>query len=192
MNFLAHVFLSGNDFELAMGNLIADQIKGKNYLNLPYKIQKGILLHRKIDQYTDSHPVFKLCVKRLFVTHRHYSRVLVDMFFDHFLAKNWHDYHPLGLADFTDQFYNYLSKNKALLPDHCWNLINHLIQNNWFKAYASLEGLESILAQMEKRTQFESNLARGRIALEQDYSFFKDQFTAFFINICTQFKINTL
>ena len=192
MNFLAHVYLSGNDFELATGNLIADRIKGKKYLDLAPKIQEGVLLHRKIDQYTDSHPAFRQCVKKLFVSHKHYSRVLVDMFFDYFLAKNWHQYHPQAFTDFIYNFYDFLSKNKVLLPEHCLPLVNHLIQNNWFGAYATLDGLERILAQMEKRTQFESNLAQGRVSLEQDYSFYEAQFTTFFINICTHFKINTL
>jgi acyl carrier protein phosphodiesterase len=190
MNFLAHVFLSGNDFELAMGNLIADQIKGKKYLDLPPKIQEGVLLHRKIDHYTDSHPAFKQCIKKLFVSHRHYSRVLVDMFFDHFLAKNWQQYHPQLFPEFIHQFYDFIEKNKALVPERCTHLIEHLIQNNWFGAYASLDGLETILAQMEKRTRFESHLALGRIALEKDYFFYKTQFNTFFINICTHFKID--
>jgi len=192
MNFLAHVFLSSHDFDLALGNLIADQIKGKAYLNLPSKIQEGVLLHRKMDYYTDRHPAFKQCVKKLFHSHRHYSNVLVDMFFDHFLAKNWNQYHPQKLTEFTTQFYAFLSKNQSMVPEPCSRFLGYLIQYNWFEAYATLDGLEQILAQMEKRTQFESNLAWGRVALENDYTFFESHFTAFLADITQHFKIQIL
>ena len=93
MNYLAHVYLSGADPDLSIGNFIADQVKGKSYATYPYAIQRGILLHRKIDDFTDRHPLFKKNVRLLFPTFRHYSRVIVDMFFDHFLATQWGEYH---------------------------------------------------------------------------------------------------
>ena len=66
MNFLAHVYLSGNDFEVALGNLIADRVKGKQIQHYPLKIQKGIKLHRSIDNFTDNHPLFRVSVSALF------------------------------------------------------------------------------------------------------------------------------
>ena len=84
MNYLAHVYLSGDDKHLAIGNFIADKVKGKQFLQYPQTIQNGILLHRKIDSFTDSHPLFKKNVTLLFPIHRHYSRVIVDLFFDHY------------------------------------------------------------------------------------------------------------
>ena len=84
MNYLAHVYLSGPDKALSIGNFIADHIKGKAYLDYPKTIQKGIILHRKIDHFTDQHPLFRKNVTLLFPQFRHYSRVIVDMFFDHF------------------------------------------------------------------------------------------------------------
>ena len=105
MNYLAHVYLSGSDKDLIIGNFIADHVKGKAYLDYPETIQKGILLHRKIDDFTDHHPLFKKNVTLLFPQFRHYSRVIVDMFFDHFLAAQWELYHPDPLEDFSRQFY---------------------------------------------------------------------------------------
>ena len=83
MNFLAHVYLSGKNVPLAVGNLIADRVKGNTLDGFPPVIQKGILLHRKIDHFTDHHENFKACVQLLFPVYRHYSRVIVDMYFDH-------------------------------------------------------------------------------------------------------------
>ncbi|MDC1489988.1 ACP phosphodiesterase, partial [Flavobacteriaceae bacterium] len=108
MNFLAHVYLSEDNFSLAIGNLIADRVKGKDLTNFSPMIQKGILLHRKIDAFTDHHSLFKECVSILFPFYRHYSRVIIDMYFDHFLASNWDKYHSKNLKVFSNEFYDAL------------------------------------------------------------------------------------
>ena len=188
MNFLAHVFLSENDFELALGNLIADQIKGKGLDQFSKKVKTGILLHRKIDDYTDHHPAFKKCVKKLFPSYRHYSRVLVDMFFDHFLAKNWEQYHNQKLTVFTSQFYYFLRKKEYSIPDHCNQFISHLVKHKWFESYQTIEGLKKILKEMENRTKFESNLSKGCEDLVNDYSFYELHFSYFLPNVIDYLK----
>ena len=87
MNYLAHVYLSGSDQNIMIGNFIADSIKGSKYLEYPIAIQKGILLHRKIDSFTDHHPSFRNSTKKLHQRYGHYSGIIVDIFYDHFLAK---------------------------------------------------------------------------------------------------------
>ena len=104
MNYLAHVYLSGTDQDLSIGNFIADHVKGKAYLDYPDSIQRGILLHRKIDHFTDSHPLFKKNVSLLFPQYRHYSRVIVDMFFDHVLAVHWISTTPIHWKNLADRF----------------------------------------------------------------------------------------
>ena len=98
MNFLAHIYLSGEDEGITIGNFIADGIKGKKYLSYPASIQKGILLHRGIDSFTDSHPTVRQSTARLHENYGHYSGVIVDILYDHFLAKNWEEYHEQDLA----------------------------------------------------------------------------------------------
>ena len=97
MNFLGHIYLSGQDTELAIGNLVADQIKGNRISELPDKIKNGIVLHRLIDEFTDNHISYKKCVRKLFPKYRHYSRIIIDMYFDHFLAANWDNFHKTPL-----------------------------------------------------------------------------------------------
>ncbi len=92
MNFLAHLYLSGNDEQLMIGNFIADSVKGSSYKNFPDGIKRGILLHRAIDFYSDNHSVFLKSVERLRPNYHKYAGVIVDIFFDHFLAKNWKEY----------------------------------------------------------------------------------------------------
>ncbi|MEX0290603.1 MAG: DUF479 domain-containing protein, partial [Flavobacteriaceae bacterium] len=92
MNFLAHIYLSFGDDEITIGNFIADSIRGKKYKHLPERVQKGVILHRAIDTFTDAHPTVRQSSKRLHENYSHYSRVIVDIFYDHFLAKNWKNY----------------------------------------------------------------------------------------------------
>src|SRR5690606_29576564 len=104
MNFLAHIYLSGNDDLIRIGNFMADGIKGKDYEEYPEKLKTGILLHRFIDTYTDAHPIVRESTKRLHSKYHHYSGVAVDMFYDHFLAKNWSRYSDEPLDEFVQQF----------------------------------------------------------------------------------------
>ena len=105
MNYLAHIYLSENDEKVAIGNFISDSIRGKNYLNYPKEIQVGILLHREIDTFTDAHPIVRKSTKRLHKNYGHYAGVIVDVFYDHFLAKNWCHYSSVPLEVFIQNFY---------------------------------------------------------------------------------------
>lgn len=180
MNYLAHVYLSGSDKDLIIGNFIADHVKGKAYLDYPETIQKGILLHRKIDDFTDHHPLFKKNITLLFPQFRHYSRVIVDMFFDHFLAAQWELYHPDPLEDFSRQFYLLMQEYSGSLPDKTKKILPILSKYNWFVAYQSLEGLEDILFQMSQRTRFPSNMSLAVLNLEKNYSNIALDFKVFF------------
>ena len=106
MNYLAHIYLSGANIDLRFGNFIADSVPGKKYMDYSGTIQEGILLHRKIDSFTDQHSIFRAHKKLLFEDHGHYSAVLIDMFYDHFLASLWHQYHEQTLEQFSLDFYN--------------------------------------------------------------------------------------
>ena len=101
MNFLAHAYLSGNNDGILLGNFVADSIKGKQYLDYPSDVGKGILLHRKIDYYTDSHKVFRDSKKRLSAKYGIFSGIIIDIFYDHFLARNWDDYSEVKLKSFV-------------------------------------------------------------------------------------------
>ena len=103
MNFLAHIYLSGDNDLIKIGNFMADGIRGKQYENYPLEIQKGIILHRAIDTFTDAHPIFRQSTKRLHNNYHHYAGVIVDILYDHFLAKNWNKYSDEKLEDFVDE-----------------------------------------------------------------------------------------
>ena len=108
MNYLAHIYLSGDDKDLLLGNFMADSIKGRSYQKYPEGIQRGVLLHRFIDDFTDHHPI---CTETKIILRPKYhklSPILSDILYDHFLAKLWENYHPVPLAKFVDAFYAFI------------------------------------------------------------------------------------
>jgi acyl carrier protein phosphodiesterase len=180
MNFLAHIYLSGDDEGITLGNFIADGIKGKKYLKYPPKIQKGILLHRAIDTYTDSHPTVRQSTKRLHKNYGHYSGVIVDILYDHFLAKNWKKYHPQPLDEYVNEFYDLLRDNFEILPSRIKRMMPYMITDNWLLSYASVKGISTILSQMNVRTKNKSRMNLAVLELEEFYDEFEAEFTDFF------------
>ena len=180
MNFLAHIYLSGDDPEIMIGNFISDSVRGKKYKSYPVGIQKGILLHRKIDTFTDAHEVFRKSTKRLHKKYRHYAGVIVDIFYDHFLAKNWEDYSDKSLGEFTNEFYEVLINNYDVLPTRVQNLTPYLIKDNWLLSYATVEGISRVLNGMSRRTKFKSNMEMASEDLLEFYDLFEKEFKDFF------------
>ncbi|WP_299685222.1 acyl carrier protein phosphodiesterase [uncultured Dokdonia sp.] len=180
MNFLAHIYLSGDDDMVTIGNFIADGIKGKKYLNYQEGIQKGILIHRWIDSYTDSHPITKQSTKRLHAKYGHYSGVIVDILYDHFLAKNWYQYHEQPLEDYVNDFYELLKTNHHLLTTRIQKMMVPMMKQNWLLSYATLEGIETVLYNMNIRIKNRVPMDEAIQDLKEHYEAFEKEFTAFF------------
>lgn len=180
MNFLAHIYLSFGDDQITLGNFIADSIRGNKFNHFPERVQKGILLHREIDTYTDSHLIPKKSSKRLHENYSHYSRVIVDIFYDHFLAKNWKRYSDIPLEIFVENFYDLLEDNYDLLPDGVKRMMPYMITDNWIYNYSKMEGIERVLNGMNRRTQNKSRMNFAILDLEEHYEAFESEFTSFF------------
>jgi len=180
MNFLAHIYLSFGDDDVTIGNFIADSIRGNKYTHLPERVQKGILLHRDIDTYTDAHDIPKQSSKRLHKNYSHYSRVIVDIFYDHFLAKNWEAYSEIPLNIFVENFYDLLEDNYTILPQGTKRMMPYMIANNWIYNYKNMEGIGRVLSGMNRRTKNKSKMNFAILDLEEHYESFEEEFTAFF------------
>ncbi len=180
MNFLAHIYLSFGDDEITIGNFIADSIRGNKYTHLPLRVQQGIHLHRHIDTFTDSHKIPKISSKRLHKNYSHYSRVIVDIFYDHYLAKNWTTYSDIPLDVFVNNFYNLLEDNYTILPDGVKRMMPYMISDNWIYNYANLKGIDRVLNGMNRRTKNKSKMNFAILDLEKHYSAFEEEFTTFF------------
>ncbi|MBA4145302.1 MAG: DUF479 domain-containing protein [Azospira oryzae] len=181
MNFLAHLYLSGADPKVKIGNFIGDFVKGRN-LSEQFEagIVKGIALHREIDAFTDRHPVVRESKIRLRPKYRHYSPVIIDVFYDHFLAANWANYSDQLLADFARDSYNTLEKYQALLPDQVNQMLPYMIKGNWLVGYSQVEGIHRALSGMARRTPYESKMEEATADLQLYYSEFQDEFDRFF------------
>ena len=116
MNFLSHLYLSGNSEGLIIGNFIADSVKGSAFNNFPETIQKGIILHRQIDTFTDTHPIVELSKQRLRTKYKKYASVIVDIYYDHYLAVNWNNYSYENFNQYTQNIYALIEKNRHHLP----------------------------------------------------------------------------
>nr|WP_317632664.1 ACP phosphodiesterase [uncultured Flavobacterium sp.] len=183
MNFLAHIYLSGNDTELQIGNFIADGIRGKDYLNFPERVSQGIMLHRNIDTFTDQHPIFKQTKKYFQPEYGLYSGIIVDMVYDHFLAKNWNDFHDQKLELFVDKFYNTLDFNYTILPQKTQLLLPIMKSENWLVSYKELEGLRNILSKMDNRMKNKSNMQNAIKDLTLNYKNIEQEFNLFFVHL---------
>lgn len=180
MNFLAHIYLSGDNEQLMVGNFMADSVKGKKYLKYPDKIKDGIILHRAIDYYTDTHEIFKKSTQRLFPIYGHYSGIIVDIFYDHFLAANWDEYSDVSLEDYTLNFYRILEDHYEILPFRVKSFLPYMVNDNWLLSYAKIEGIEKVLKGMNNRTGKKSGMHKAVQELQEYYFQFENEFRMFF------------
>lgn len=194
MNFLAHIHLSGENEFIKIGNFMADGVRGKQYENFPQEIQKGILLHRAIDTFTDAHPLFRQSTKKLHSRYHHYAGVIVDMYYDHFLAKNWSDYHNESLALYSEKFYQSLLDNHSILTSKTQHLLPYMVEYNWLVNYQSVPGLEGILSQMDRRTKNQSLMRFATEELVAHYDEFEAEFSLFYkeVQLFSKNKLNEL
>ena len=181
MNFLAHLYLSGDSHKIMVGNFIGDFVKGRVPAEkFEEEILKVIELHRAIDAFTDSHPIVLKSKVRLRNNYRHYAPVIVDVFYDHFLARFWNDYHSLSLDAYASHAYAVLKSFDSILPDEVKKLLPYMINGNWLVNYATTEGIRRTLAGMSKRSKFDPKMDESIDNLQANYDSFREEFVTFF------------
>jgi len=185
LNFLAHFHLSGADRELAIGNFLGDFLRQNQVVELPTRIQQGFELHRFIDQFTDVHPIVARSKERARPTVHKYAPVLVDIYYDYFLANQWSNYSELSLREATQHYYNWIEHYMELLPSRALRFFGYVKQYDIFYAYQTHEGLHRTLSGMSRRASFVSNLEQGlehllahEAAYEADFNVFYPELVA--------------
>ena len=168
MNFLAHIYLSGDDLPLLVGNFIGDFVKGREYKSFDPEVQKGIQLHRSIDYFTDTHEVVIASKSRLRSKYRHYAGVITDIYYDHFLAKNWSQFHPVELEKFTRSFYEKMEVQRPQLPDRVNHMLYYMRRDNWLYQYRTIDGIGRALYGLSRRTKFDSKMDESIYDLEAE------------------------
>lgn len=182
MNFLAHLYLSDNNKNFMIGNFIADHVTGNQFGHYHKEIQQGIFLHREIDTFTDAHEIVRKSKRRLHERYRHYDGVIIDIFYDYFLAKNWSKYSKTSLEIFSKSVYDLLTENHEILPIKSKQFTKHMVENNLLYNYQFEDGIEMVLKGMNHRTKGKSQMDLAiqdlkllKNELEMDFfAFFKD------------------
>lgn len=179
MNFLAHLYLSGNDDKLITGNFIGDYVKGNNFLKYPGKIREGIVLHRRIDSFTDAHPLFRDAKKLFREEFGLYSGVVTDLIFDHFLAVSWKNYHPVTLRQFARKIHAVLISNIFYLPPRVQGFLPVLIKNRRLESYAREDGIHQSLDIMSRYTSLPRKADLAMEIMRTNYTLIENHFSTF-------------
>jgi acyl carrier protein phosphodiesterase len=181
MNFLAHAYLSGDNDKIMVGNFIGDFVKGRQAIELFERdIALGINLHRFIDAFTDTHPVVHESKKRLRAKYRHYANVIVDIFYDHYLASEWDMFHKRPLKDYAQWVYTTIQSHDNILPQGVKHMLPYMTNGNWLFNYRKTEGIARALSGMSQRTTYESKMDEAVEDLINNYDAFKSEFDQFF------------
>lgn len=183
MNFLAHLFLSGDNREIQFGNFIADAVKGNDMDHYPEMIRKGIQLHREIDYFTDTHPVFRQSRKRLSPKYDKISGIIVDIYYDHYLAKNWSRYSSRDIKKYVAATYLNLVLKFDLLPPRSKRILPFMITQNWLVGYADFDALRRVFKGMSRRSAFLAKMEDAVDDLVEDYPLYEADFFEFFPEI---------
>jgi acyl carrier protein phosphodiesterase len=184
MNFLAHLMLSGEQEEVIMGNFVADFIKGKllpeRVVGWSPEFLLGVRLHRFIDSYTDAHPLVRQVRHRVALRHPKVAGVAVDMFFDHFLANHFEQYHAETLPNFCAKMYRIIDRHQALVPLAMQPMARAMVQQHWLEGYAEVAGIGRALEGLARRFPFMVAIRGAEKDLLCNYELYEQQFHSFF------------
>jgi acyl carrier protein phosphodiesterase len=162
MNYLGHLYFSNNDKTLMLNNLFGDFVKGRDLSHFPIEIQKGLILHRQIDDFIDHFPLVNELQHELYEELPKISSIAIDLFFDHLLAKNWKDYHSKEINQFLKEFYESIHLENEFYTDSFKLMISKMLEMNWIAHYSSIDGLNKMCQGVSKRISFDNNLKFGK------------------------------
>lgn len=180
MNHLAHFLLAQEQPELEIGAFLGDFVKGNLRGQFPEDIENGIRLHRKIDAFTDTHSLVKRSCTRFDPTLRRYAPIMIDIFFDHLLARSWQQYHDKSLEEFSDRVFSNLENCTSLLPEPVVRVARRMKQHNVLASYADPNFLTPVLNRLSQRLKHDNPIAEGYGEFEKNRQGLTEDFDAFF------------
>ena len=189
MNYLAHLLLSGNDDDVIFGNFIGDAIKGRQYQQYSSGVKAGILLHREIDSFTDSHPIYLKSKRRFYANYPKISGVIADILYDHLLSVEWNKHSELDQNTFINKSYILLESRMGQMPQRMIPVYEHMRTHDWFNRYKTKEGTALSLMQIGKRMGFGENVGTSIKEFEKDEALFIQEFNLFFSEIKEHSKL---
>lgn len=180
MNWLAHLYLSEPTPAFRLGNLLPDLVSATTLADMPAEYQPGILCHRRIDAFTDRHPYFRQSIARLGPPYRRFGGIIVDMFYDHILAKEWKTFSPMLLQDFAADVYGSLEIRWNDIPLEARPRLAAMCRTDWLTSYGKIDGIADALTGIGSRLRRPTDLAGAVPILKRDYAAFRADFVEFF------------
>jgi len=159
MNFLAHLYLASKTNHSLVGSILPDLCKPNEWRTLNSDIIQGCLMHQRVDKLTDTHPSFIRLKNTISKERRRFAGIILDVAFDHILAKNWDQWHQHPLTVFTQICNRKLSSEAPVLSDHSQKVINAMVYGNWLDSYQHIEGIAQAFSGLSRRFRFENPLA---------------------------------
>ena len=151
MNYLAHLYLAEDDDAALVGNLLGDFVKGRIDAKLDSPIYRGVKLHRAIDCFTDAHPIHRRSRRRISTKRRRCAGIIVDMAYDHFLARHWPRLRERPLEEFAQRVYEALYRHHAVLPPNLRRVLPHMVSEDWLTGYRELENVAAAIDRLALR-----------------------------------------
>jgi acyl carrier protein phosphodiesterase len=183
VNFLAHAYLAGDSGDSIAGSLMGDFVKGPLDDRYGAAIRQALALHRRIDTYTDAHPTVGASRARIGPERRRYAGILIDLFYDHFLARHWEDYSELSLERFTARVYVALRERHAVLPERLQAMAPRMAATDWLASYRDVDAVGFALDRMGERLK-RGNALLGSVAeLVANYAALEADFRSFFPDV---------
>ncbi len=180
MNYLAHAYLSFNNTDILVGNMISDFVKGKKQFDYPLPIQKGIRLHRAIDQFTDEHPATRAAKQYFKPAVGLYAGAFVDIVYDHFLALDNNELPESNWKVFADDVYKKLATQQKHLPEKFAKMLPYMSSQNWLYNYRFTWGMENSFGGLVRRAAYLSDASDAFILFTEHYTALQKQYTVFF------------
>lgn len=185
MNYLAHLYLAERTAEGLLGSLLGDFVKGPLGNERPETVRRGIVLHRRIDSFTDAHPLHLESRNRIGSARRRYAGIIVDVTYDHFLCRHWSDYSDDSLETFVAGVYAVLGEHREDLPDRLRRIAPHMIADDWLSSYGDLANVGRALDGISRRISRANPLAGAVTEIEDNYAALRDDFRRFFPDLET-------
>ena len=185
MNFLAHALLAGTDPAMIVGGVVGDWIKGPLPGLLPSDLTRGVALHRAIDSFAETNHAFCRSRNRMSAVRRRYAGVLVDIFYDHLLARDWDALHPTILPTFNAQVYRHVADRRPDLPSSSHQALDTMSEQDWLTSYASMNGIADVLKRMSRYARQPNPLSGGEEELLADLPGFQADFNDWLLDART-------
>jgi len=191
MNFLAHIYLSGDNDEIRLGNFIGDYVKGKDHQNYSPIVQKGILLHRNIDFFTDSHPIVRNHKALFYDKYHKYAGIVTDIIYDHFLSNDWHMFSDVAFDEYVENVHQWLIENIDSMPIEMKKFVPNFIRYKWLQSYKTIEGIKTVFIGMSKGTSLPPEYEFAILILQKHYQEIRHDFYKFFPELIEYIRVQS-